>query len=250
MFSDKVIVEQIKMEISNSGFHSEGYKKIHARIRRKGFICSRKRVLKLMQDNKLLAPIRPISNGSSREHNGRIITEMPNQMWGTDGKQFWTQEEGKCWMFSVIDHFNDEIKGWHVIKRGDRFAALEPVRQAVKKEFGNLDKEIVKGLGLYLRADHGTQYDSNDFQREIKFLGFNYSPAFVRSPECNGIIERFHRTIKEQIFDIYIFKNLDEARKIIGDFIERYNHEWILHRLNFMSPIEYKNSKIKQKIIA
>ena len=39
---------------------------------------------------------------------------------------------------------------------------------------------------------NGSQYDSEDFQTELKFLGLAHSPAIVRNPECNGIIERFN----------------------------------------------------------
>jgi putative transposase len=40
---------------------------------------------------------------------------------------------------------------------------------------------------------------SDDFQAEIAFLGIASSPAFVREPEGNGCIERFFRTLKEQL---------------------------------------------------
>ena len=127
---------------------------------------------------------------------------------------------------------------------------LEPIRQATKQRFGNLNKDVVKGIGLFLRADHGSQYDSHDFQSEIKYLGFEYSPAFVRSPECNGIIERFHRTIEEQIFSVHMFEDLEEAREVIGKFMIEYNEDWILHRLGFLSPIEYRKSENKNEIVA
>jgi transposase InsO family protein len=242
--SNEELLVAILADLASTKFLGEGYQKVHARLRRKGIRASKDRVLRLFRENNLLAPVRVTPNGSTRVHDGTIITALPNVMWGTDGVQFRTQEEGKCWMFSVIDHCNDEILGWHLTKKGDRFAALEPVRQAVKKEYGCVKKHVVKNTGLFLRSDHGSQYDSGTFQNELKFLGLVHSPAFVRSPECNGIIERFHRTLREQVLDIVIFENLDHARRVIGQFIDDYNREWILHRLGFLSPTEYKN-KIK-----
>ena len=53
--------------------------------------------------------------------------------------------------------------------------------------------------GLQLRHDHGSQFMSDDFQNEIRFLGIESSPAFVREPEGNGCIERFFKTLKEQL---------------------------------------------------
>jgi transposase InsO family protein len=244
-FSDDQVLKAVREEIKNSHFHSEGYKKIHKRVRKTEVICGKNRVYRLMKENNLMAPIRPVRNGSSRTHDGKIITDLPNKMWGTDGKQFFTRKEGKCWLFSVIDHFNDEILGFEVVKKGDRFAALEPVKKAIKREFGSLEKGIVKDLGLFLRSDHGSQYDSNFFQTEIKFLGIDYSPAFVRSPECNGIIERFHRTIQEQIFDLYIFEDLEEAKRVMVEFIQNYNNHWTLHRLGLQSPTEYRINHIE-----
>lgn len=236
---DGELVVQLRREIIMSRFHSEGYKKLGARLKRRDIYVGKNRVYRLMKTHNLLAPVRA-GTGTSRLHNGTIITELPNQMWATDGKQFYTEEEGRCWLFSVIDHCNDEILAWHIAKKGDRFAAMEPVREAVRREYGVIDKGIVHGIGLALRADHGSQYDSNDFQKEIAFLGFEYSPSFVRSPECNGVIERFHRTLKEQVLDMHQLKNLEEAREVIGRFIEDYNRAWIIERLGYRSPLEYK----------
>lgn len=248
--SDGELEVHIRREIMGSRFHSEGYKKIRARLKRRDIRVGKNRVYRLMKNNDLLAPVRA-GTGTSRPHDGTIIKELPNQMWATDGKQFYTEEEGRCCLFSVIDHCNDEILAWHIVKKGDRFAAMEPVRDAVRREYGVVERGIVQGIGLVLRADHGSQYDSNDFQKEIKFLGFEYSPSFVRSPECNGIIERFHRTLKEQILDIYRLKNIEEAKEIIGRFIEYYNSEWIIERLGYKSPLEYKEYlKLNKKLAA
>jgi transposase InsO family protein len=240
VISDEELVLAIREDLAASPFHSEGHKKVRARLRRKGMCAGRKRYLRLMKANNLLAPVRPKCNGSSRPHDGKIVTEHPNRMWGTDGKQFWTRQNGLCWFFGMIDHWNDEILGWHTSIIGDRFAALEPVHQAVLKEYGSLNKGVVQDIGLSLRSDHGSQYDSRDFQTELKYLGLMHSPAFVRSPECNGIIERFNRTLEEQVFDVHCFESIDEARQVIAKFIDDYNRSWLIERLGYRSPLEFK----------
>lgn len=237
--NEQLLIE-IRNEIQNSCFIDEGCKKIWRRLQRRGVRASKNRVNQIMRENGLLSVTRPMPQRKVNLHTGTIITELPNRMWGTDGKRFYTLKEGWCWFFGVIDHFNDEIIAWYASESGNRFNAMEPLRMAVKKTFGSLEQHICKDVGLFLRSDHGSQYDSVDFQKELKFLGLIYSPAFVRSPQCNGIIERYHRTLNEQVFDLHTFATLADAQKAIGEFIEKYNSNWLIHRLKLNSPIEYR----------
>ncbi len=59
---------------------------------------------------------------------------------------------------------------------------------------GGFGKAIALGLGL--RHDCGSQYRARQFQTEIKWLGIRSTPAYVGEPECNGVAERFIRTLK------------------------------------------------------
>lgn len=54
----------------------------------------------------------------------------------------------------------------------------------------------------------------------------------------NGVAERFNRTLKEQIINGRVFKNLDEVRRAVAAFVERYNAEWRVEKLGFKSPSE------------
>jgi transposase InsO family protein len=74
-----------------------------------------------------------------------------------------------------------ECVGIHASRRADRFEALEPVKQGVRERFGSFAKGAA--AGLQLRHDHGSQYVSHHFQNEIRFLGIQSSPAFVRGPQ-------------------------------------------------------------------
>jgi putative transposase len=67
----------------------------------------------------------------------------------------------------------------------------------VRQYFGGFAKGLARGLSV--RHDHGSQYMSDAFQKELKSLGIESSPAFVRAPEGNGCAERFIRTLKETL---------------------------------------------------
>jgi putative transposase len=77
---------------------------------------------------------------------------------------------------------------------------------------------------------------SDDYQAEIAFRGMESSPSFVRQPECNGCVERFIRTLKEQLLWVRTFQNVEELRCALAEFRERYNQRWIVQRLGYLTP--------------
>ncbi|MEX3582826.1 MAG: hypothetical protein VB137_09805 [Burkholderia sp.] len=90
----------------------------------------------------------------------------------------------------------------------DRFAALEPISQGVREQFGSVEADA--GRGLSLRMDHGSQYRSDDFRAQLKFWGITPSYAFVAEPQTHGVAERFNRTMKEQAIHGRLFNNVEE----------------------------------------
>ncbi|MEX3581813.1 MAG: hypothetical protein VB137_02845 [Burkholderia sp.] len=91
---------------------------------------------------------------------------------------------------------------------GDRFAALEPISQGVREQFGSVEADA--GRGLSLRMDHGPQYRSDDFRAPLKFWGITPSYAFVAEPQTHGVGERFNRTMKEQAIHGRLFNNVEK----------------------------------------
>ena len=77
---------------------------------------------------------------------------------------------------------------------------------------------------------------SEHFDRQIRFWGITPSYAFVGEPETNGVIERFFRTLKEQIVHGRIYHTIDDVRAAIGSFIARYNAEWLIEKNGLRSP--------------
>jgi transposase InsO family protein len=215
-----------------SSEHGPG--KLWARLRVRDVRTSMRRVLQLMRQNHLLAPQRQPQPVGLKRHEGTILAERPNQMWGIDATVGFPLADGRVTIFAMVDHATAECLGIHVARRGTRFEALEPVRRAMHEQFGGFAEDIA--LGLKLRPDHGSQFMSDDFQNEIAFLGIASSPAFVREPEGNGCIERFFRTLKEQLLWVRNFTTLEDLAEALEEFRQRYNDHWLLERLSFQSP--------------
>jgi putative transposase len=174
----------IRRVLVTSPFSGEGHRKVRARLRREhGIRVGGKRVLRLLRGAGLLAPLRALGRRKPRPHDGTIIPEGPNQRWGTDATMAWTRADGWVWVFAVVDHFTAEA--WaHVAKVGDRFAALQPVYDAVIDHCGRLDADLA--LGLQLQHDWGPQYRSAHLLGSIAWLGIADDAAFLGEPETTG----------------------------------------------------------------
>jgi transposase InsO family protein len=233
---DEDLTELIRRVIIDSPFAGEGHRKVRARLRRDHQLhVGKNRVLRLMRTAGLLAPQRATRRRRPRLHDGVVITQAPNVRWGTDATMAWTKDDGWVWVFALLDHHTDEA--WaHVAKIGNRFAALQPVYDAVIDRFGTLDPDIARGIKL--RHDWGSQYRSGHFQGSLSWLGIEDDAAFVGEPQGNGVAERFMRTIKEQCLWSRLFADVDDLRQGVDAFIELYNNEWLIERLGHRTPRE------------
>ena len=238
--SDQALLVAIEADLEASPREGEGYRKVWARLR----VCrdirvARKRVLRLMRENNLLSPHRCRRRGGN-PHDGEIITHAPNLMWGTDGVRVFTVDDGWGWIFTAVEHWNAECVGGHVCKRGDRFAALQPISMGLAGLYGSTAAGAARGLAL--RMDHGSQYLSDHFTNQIKFWGIQPSYAFVAEPQTNGVAERFNRTLKEQIIHGRIYRNIAELRDAVRDFVELYNAQWIVEKNGYLSPAQARQA--------
>jgi transposase InsO family protein len=230
---DAELVEHIRARILGSRLHGEGYRKIWARLRHAGVRTAARRVRRLMGRHGLLAPHR-VGRPQQRAHDGTITTAAVDVMWGTDMTETVTLVEGRARVFVAVDHCSGECVGSHAAASGNRFEALEPIRQGVLCHFGAIEWDVAEGLAL--RHDHGSNYMSGDFQDEIRFLGIESSPSFVRQPEGNGVAERFIRTLKENFLWVHTFDTIEDLRRALRDFAAHYNATWLVARHGYRTP--------------
>ncbi len=128
----------------------------------------------------------------------------------------------------MVDHYT--AKAWaDVAKVGDRFAALQPVYDAVIDRFGGLGANIARGIAL--RHDWGPQYRSGHFLGSVGWLGIADDAVFLGEPDTNGCAERWIRTLKEQCPWAQLHDTGDELRQAVTTFVETYNTQWLIGRL-------------------
>jgi transposase InsO family protein len=238
---DDELVAAIRDLLAQGPFHGEGYRKIWARLRFAGIRTSRRRVLRLTRKHGLQAPGRVGRPHGPKAHDGTIRTERVDLMWGTDLTSTPTGE-GQASIFVAVDHCSAECIGIHAARRATRFEALEPIRQGVRACFGAFADGVASGLKL--RHDHGSQFVADDYQRELAFLGIASSPAFVREPEGNGCVERFIRTLKENLLWVRRFDTIEELRLALHAFKQTYNHTWIVERHGYQTPAAVRAAQL------
>jgi len=58
-------------------------------------------------------------------------------------------------------------------------------------------------------------------------------------PTQNSYVERFNRTYRDELLDLYLFRMLNEVRRMTEEWRDRYNNERPHDSLNDMTPVEY-----------
>src|SRR4051794_12600057 len=118
-------VEAIRAVLTASPFHGEGHRKVWARLRVAGVRTSKRRVLRLMRANNLLAPSRVGAPRGPRNHDGTILPDTVDTMWDTALTTTITGE-GKVAVFVAFVHYSARGVGTHAARGAPRFEAVEP----------------------------------------------------------------------------------------------------------------------------
>ena len=100
----------------------------------------------------------------------------------------------------------------------NRYSTFEAVKMAVETVYENVKEDVA--IGTKLRHDCGSSYLSEYFQDEVEYLGLESSAAFVREPQGNGVVERFFKTLKEQLLWLQAYRTIDELYKAVANWIQ------------------------------
>ena len=158
-----------------------------------------------------------------------------NERWATDLCRVWVGRDGWATLALVIDCFSRESLGWHVSRSGKSRTAESALEQALIARFGTLGR--VKGPFL-LRSDNGLVFTSRSYTALVKSYGLKQEFITPYTPQQNGLVERMIRTLKEPCIHRHRFETLQHASRVIGDWIQFYNHQRPHQALDMKTPAE------------
>jgi transposase InsO family protein len=95
--------------------------------------------------------------------------------------------------------------------------------------------------------DHGSQYTSDHFLKQHKYWGITASFAFTEQPQAGGCVEKFFRKLKEQVIYGKVFRNLEEVRQAVAEFVYLYNRQWLTCKNGYLSPMEMRKAYYEGK---
>jgi len=174
----------------------------------------------------------------SSKGNGFDQPTFPHQHWHTDIK--YVNFRGTfLFLISVIDGYSRYIVHHELRMNMQEYDVQLTVQRALEKY------PLVKPR---LITDNGSQFISKDFAEYLKLAGLQHIRTSIAYPQSNGKIERYHRTIHEECLMRKSLIDLDDARKQITKFIEYYNTKRLHSSLFYLTPYDFLNDKITEKL--
>lgn len=102
-----------------------------------------------------------------------------------------------------------------------------------------------KGYPETIRVDNGSEFTSHEFKKWAKSYGIAINYIQPGKPAQNGYVERFNRTYREEILDIYLFDNMKEVQQITDKWLQDYNHNRPHESLANKPPVVFARDRMK-----
>ena len=211
---------------------TDGYRMVWALVRRKlGIAVNRKRVLRVMREQKLIQRRR---HEPRRRRPGFFRVECPDQLWHLDMTSIWVAEHGWCYLNAAIDCCTREIVGWSLELRCRADEAIALVEGAARAQ------GIAPGQ-LVLGTDNGSAFTARRFKAVLSGLGIAHRRGGYRDPESQAFIESWFGKLKERLIWRTEFETLEQARTEISAHIDRY-HARPHSSLDYRTPEEVRQT--------
>jgi putative transposase len=221
--------------------HRYGSPRIHEDLLEQHERVSRKRVVRLMQEDGLKARARKRFKCSTMsDHDQPVAANLlarqftataPNRRWVGDTTEFVIGESGKLYLAAILDLFSRFVVGWAVSAVNDRHLALKALGMALKRRCPD--------AGLLHHSDQGCTYASEDYQRTLDAHGITCSMSRRGNCYDNAVMEAFFSSVKSEVSDR--FASCGEAKMELFDYIEVFYNQQRRHStLGQISPAAFE----------
>ena len=235
--------------------HLKGRKKygsprVHRALKKQGIPVSRKRVIRLMQEDGLVGRARrrfKCTTDSNHNHpvapnllDRQFTATAANQRWVGDTTELLTPS-GKLYLAVILDLFSRFVVGWALSAVNDRHLTLRALEMALRRRCPE--------AGLLHHSDQGSTYASEDYQDLLERHGITCSMS--RRGNCldNAVMESWNSTLKVELGEW--FESAADAKAKLFDYIEVFYNETRMHSsIGYLSPAEFERGQVRQALAA
>jgi putative transposase len=221
-----------------------GSPRIHAVLQTRGMHCSRKRVVRLMQQLGISAQVKRSRKPTTKsDPQARFAPNLlgrefaasePNSKWVTDTKAVETLE-GWLYLAVIVDLFSRMVVGWAMASTEDEQLVELALRMAVVKRH--------PPAGLMHHSDRGSEFTSDRYLASLSKLGIQVSMSRTANCYDNAAMESFFATLTKECTDRVRFQTRQEARSAIFEYLECFYNPVRLHStLQYVSPLAFEQA--------
>lgn len=218
-----------------------GSPRIHQDLIEQQAPVSRKRVIRLMQEEGLKARVRKRFICTTMSDHDQPVAENllarqftadgPNQRWVGDTTEFVIGESGKLYLAAILDLFSRFVVGWAISAVNDGHLAMGALEMAVKRRRPD--------MGLLHHSDQGCTYASEDYQALLDARGITCSMSRRGNCYDNAVMEAFFSSLKNELAER--FNSGGEAKRELFEYIEVFYNQRRRHStIGQISPAAYE----------
>lgn len=221
-----------------------GSPRVHRELRKHGVRTSRKRIIRLMQADDLVArKRRRYKCTTMSDHDQPVAANLlnrefeaaaPNQRWVGDTTELYVgPNRSKLYLAAILDLYSRFIVGWALSAVNDRHLCIKALDMALRRRCPD--------AGLLHHSDQGSTYASEDYQRELEKHGITCSMSRKGNCYDNAVMESWFSTLKFELAED--FESYGIAKAELFDYVEVFYNQQRLHSsLDYATPAEHERT--------
>jgi transposase InsO family protein len=185
--------------------------------------CSPASVYRVLKHAGLLAGQTP---NVTKKGTGFVQPLKPHEHWHVDISHL-NVAGAFYFLCSILDGCSRCIVHWEIREKMEEID-VETILQRAREKFPGECPRVI--------TDNGPQFIAKDFKEFIRIAGMTHVKTSPYYPQSNGKMERWYKTLKGDCIRVRVPLSLDEARRIVADFVEHYNHVRLHSAIGYVTP--------------